>query len=113
MLSEAITQLIESTQCKKRKITTTAELDAAIEPQVILQFNINKTKSESLSLHMRVDTPPIARTFYDQYEKELQNITKYVQIQGLVNVYHALDIDVLPEAAGNPCWWQTEDNFNA
>ena len=99
MLSDEIKQLIQNTPRKERKITTPTELDAALEPPLIFQFNMINPKQESLLHHIRVDAPPIVRTFYDQFEKELLNILKYVQTLGLGNAYHPLDIDLLAEAA--------------
>ena len=60
-----------------------------------------------------MDTLPIVRTFYDQHEKELLNILKYVQTLGLVNVYHPLDIYLLDEVAVKHYLWKTEHNFQA
>ena len=79
MLPEEIKQLIENTPRKERKIAPPTELDAALEPLLIFQLNITKRKEESLLYHIRVDRPPIVRSFYDQHEKELLNILKYVQ----------------------------------
>ena len=113
MLPEEIKQLIENTSGKERKIAPPTELDAALEPLLILQLNITKPKEESLLHHIRVDTPPIVRSFYDQHEKELLNILKYVQTLGLVNAYHPLDIDLLAEAAIKHYLWKSEHNFKA
>ena len=113
MLPEEIEQLIENTPHKEQKIITPTELDAALEPPLIFQFNITKPKQESLLHHIRVDTPPIVRTFYDKHEKEPLNILKYVQTLGLVNVYHLLDIDWLAKAAVKHYLWKTEHNFKA
>ena len=99
MLPEEIKQLIENTPRKERKIAPPTELDAALEPLLIFQLNITKPKQGSLLHHIRVDTPPIVRSSYDQHEKELLHILKYVQTLGLVNAYHPLDIDLLAEAA--------------
>ena len=99
MLPEAIKQLIQNTRRKERKIAPPTELDAALEPLRIFQLNITKPKEVSLLHHIRMDTLPIVRSFYDQYEKELLNILTYVQTLGLVTVYYPLDIDLLAEAA--------------
>ena len=111
MVPDEILQLIENTPRKKRKIAPPTELDAALEPVLSLQLNITKPEEESLLHHIRVDTPPIVRSFYDPHEKELLNILKYVQTLGLVNAYHPLDIDLLAEAAIKHYLWQSEDNF--
>ena len=58
-------------------------------------------------------TPPIVRSFYDQHEKELLHILKYVQTLGLVNAHHPLDIDLLAEAAIKHYLWKSEHNFKA
>ena len=79
ILPEEIKQLIENTPRKERKIAPPTELDAALEPLFIFQLNIIKPKQESLLHHIRIDTPAIVRCFYDQHEKELRNILKYVQ----------------------------------
>ena len=113
MLPEKIKQLIENTPGKERKIAPPTELDAALEPLLILQLNITKPKEESLLHHIKVDTSPIVRSFYDQHEKELQNILKYIRTLGLVNAYHPLDIDLLAEAAIKHYWWKREHNFKA
>ena len=78
MLPEEIKQLIENTPRKQRKIAPPTELDAGLEPLLIFQLNINKPNEESLLQHIKVDTPPIVRSFYDQHEKELLNILKYI-----------------------------------
>ena len=52
MLPEEITELIENTPRKEAKITTPTELDAALDPALIIQFNITKPKEESLLQHM-------------------------------------------------------------
>ena len=113
MLPEEIKQLIENTPRKGRKIATPTELDAALEPLLIFQFNITKPKEESLLHHIRVNTPPIVRSLYDQHEKALRNMLKYVQTLGLVNAYHPLDIDLLGEAAIKHYLWKSEQNFKA
>ena len=113
MLPEEIKQLIENTLRKERKITTPTELDSAMEPPLIFQYNITNPKEERLLHHIRVDTPSIVRTFYDQHEKELLYIMKYVQTLGLVNVYHPLDIDLLGEGALKHYSCNTEHNFKA
>ena len=113
MLAEEIKQLIENTPRKERKITTSTELDAALEPPLNFQFNITKSKEASLLHHIRVDTPPIVRTFYDQYETELLHIVKYIQTQGLVNAYNPLAIDLLAEAAVQHYFSKTKHNFKA
>ena len=95
MLPEEIKQLIENIRRKKGTIAPPTELDPALEPLLIFQLNITKGKEESLLHHIRVDTPPIVRSFNDQHEKELLNILKYVRTLGLVNAYHPLDIDLL------------------
>ena len=59
MLPQEIKQLIENTTGKQRKIAPPTELDAALEPLLILQLNIIKPKGESLIHHIGVDTPPI------------------------------------------------------
>ena len=113
MLADEIKQLIENTPRKERKIAPPTELDAALEPLLIFQLNITKPKEESLLHHIRVNTPPIVRSVYDQHEKELWNIPKYVQTLGLVNAYDLLDIDLLAEAAIKHYLWKSEHNFNA
>ena len=70
-------------------------------------------KQESLLHHIRVDAPPIVRTFYDQFEKELLNILQYVQTPGLGNGYHALNIDLLVEVAVQYYLCKTEHNVTA
>ena len=92
-------QLIENTPRKERKIAPPTELNAALERLLIFQLNITKPQEESLLHHIREDTLSILRSFYNQHEKELLNILKYVQTLGLVNAYHPLDIDLLAEAA--------------
>ena len=62
---------------------------------------------------MRVDTPPIVRTFYDQHEKELLHILKNVQTSGLVNVYHPLDIVLLCRSSSEILLMATEHNLKA
>ena len=99
MLPEEIKQVIKNTQFKESKITTPTELDAAVEPLCIFQFNITKPKEESLLHYIQVYTPPVVQTFHDQHDNELPNILMYVQIQGLGNAHHTLDIDLLPEPA--------------
>ena len=79
----------------------------------MVQLNITKPKEARILHHIRVDTPPIVRSFYNQHEKELLNILKYVQILGLVNAYHPLDIDLLAEAAIKHYLWKSEHNFKA
>ena len=69
ILPDEIQQLIENTPHKAKKITTPTELEAALEPPLIFQFNITTPKEDSLLHHIRVHTPPIVRTFYDQHEK--------------------------------------------
>ena len=113
MVPEEIKQLIENTTRKERKIAPATELDAALEPLFIFQLNINKPKEESLLHHIRVDIPAIVRSSYDQHEKELLNILKYVQTLGRVNAYYPLDIDLLAEAAIKHYLWQSEHNFKA
>ena len=113
MLPEEIKQLIENTPGKERKIAPPTELDAAREPLLIFRLNITKPKDASLLHHIRVDTPPIVRSFHDQHEKELLNILKYVQTLGLVNAYYPLDIDLLAEAAIKHYLWKSEHNFKA
>ena len=113
MLPVEIKQLIENTPRKARKIAPPTELDAALEPLLIFQLNITKPKEESLSHQIKVNTPPIVRSFYDQHEKELLNILKYVQTLGLVNAYYPLDFDLLAEAAIKHYLWKSEHNFNA
>ena len=78
MRPEEIKQLIENTPRKERNIAPPTELDAALEPVLIFQLNIHKPKEESLLHQIRVNTPPIVRSFYEQYETELLNILKYV-----------------------------------
>ena len=80
-------------------ITTPTDLDAALEPARNFQCHITKPNQGSLLHHIRVDTPPIIRTCYNQHEKELRNIRKYAQSQRLVNAYHPLNIDLLAQAA--------------
>ena len=111
MVPEEIKQLIENTPCKERKIAPPTELDAALEPLLIIHLNITKPKEESLLHHIRVNTPPIVRSFYDQHEKELLHILKYVQTLELVNAYHGLDIDLLADAAIKHYLWKREHNF--
>ena len=53
------------------------------------------------------------RTFYDQHEKELLRILKYVQTLGRVNAYHPLDIYLLGKAAVKHNFWKTEHEFKA
>ena len=113
ILPEEIKQLIGNTPHKERKIATATELDAALEPLLIFQLNINKPKKGSLLHHIRVDPPPIVRSFCDQHEKELLNILKYVQTLAVVNAYHLLDIDFLAEAAIKHYLWKSEHNFQA
>ena len=83
MHQEEIKQLIENTSRTERTSTTATELDAALDPPLIFQFNISKPKEDSLLHHIRVDTPPIVRTFCELNEKELRNILKYVQTLGV------------------------------
>ena len=113
MLPEEIKQLIENTPRKERKIATATDLDAVLEPLLIFQLNIIKPKEERLLHHIRVDTPPIVRSFDDQHEKELLHILKYVQTLRLVNAYHPLDIDLLAEAVIEHDLWKSEHNFKA
>ena len=113
MVPEEIKQLIENTPRKERKIAPPTELDAAPEPLLIFPLNIPKPKEESLLHHIRVDTPPIVSSFYDQHEKELLNILTYVQTLVLVNAYHPLDIDLVAEAAIKHYLWKSEHNFKA
>ena len=113
MLPEEIKQLIENTTRKERMIAPPTELDAALEPLLIFQLKITKPKEESLLHHIRVDTLPIVRSFYDQHEKELLNMLKYIQTLGLVNAYHLLDIDLLAEAAIKHYLWKSAHNFKA
>ena len=113
MLPEEIEQLIENPPGKEKKIAPPTELDAALEPLLIFQLNIHKPKEESLLHHIRVDTPPILRSFHDQHEKELLNILKHVQTLGLVNAYYLLDIDLQAEAAIKHYFWKREHNFKA
>ena len=113
MLPEEIKQLIENTPRKESKIAPPTELDAALEPLLIFQLNIVKPKEESLLHHIKVDTPPIVRSLYDQHEKELLNILKYIRTLGLVNAYYPLAIDLLAEAAIKNYLWKSEDNFQA
>ena len=112
MLPEEIQQRIENTLREERKIAPPTELDAALEPLFIFQLNITEPKEESLLHHIRVDTPPIVRSFCDQHETELLNIFKYAQTLGLVNAYHPLDIDLLAKAAIKHNLWKSEHNFN-
>ena len=107
MLPEEIEQLIENTPRKERKIAPATELDAALEPLLIFQHNITKPKEESLAHHIRVDTPPILRSFYEQHEKELLTILKYVQTLGLVNAHHPLNINLPAEVAIKHYLWKT------
>ena len=60
-----------------------------------------------------MDTPSIVRTFYNQHQKELLNILKYIQTLGLVNEYHPLDIDLLAAGAVKHYSWKTEHHFKA
>ena len=98
-LPEEITQLLENTPRKPRKIPTPTELDAVLEPPLIFQFNVRQAKENCCVHHIRVDTPPIERTLYEQHGNEFPHILKYVQTLGLVHAYHPLDIDLLAEAA--------------
>ena len=113
MLPEEIPQLIENTPRKEGTIAPPTELDAALEPVLIFQLNITKPKKESLLHSIRVDTPPIVRSFHNQHEKELANILKYVQTLGSVNAYHLLDNDLQAEAAIKHYSWKGEHNFKA
>ena len=113
MLPEEIKQLIENTQRKERKIATPTELDAALLPTLSFRLNITKPKEESLLHHIRVDIPPIVRSFYEQHEENLLNILKYVQTLGLEHAYHPLDIDLLAEAAIKHYFWKTEHIIKA
>ena len=113
MLPEEIKQLIENTPREERKIAPPTEVDAALEPLLIFQLNITKPNEESLLHHIRIDTPPIVRSFYDQHEKKLLNILKDVQTLRRVNAYHPLDIDLLAEAAIKHYLWKSEHNFKA
>ena len=81
MLPEEIKQLIENTTRKERMIAPPTELDAALEPFLIFQLNLTKPKEESLLQHIKVDTPPIVRSLYDQHEKELLNILKLLRLR--------------------------------
>ena len=110
MLPEEIKQLIENTPRKERKISSPTELDAPLQPTLFFQFNITEPKEGSLLHNIRVDTPPIIRTFYDQHEKERLNLLKYVQTVGLVYAYHPLNIDLLAEAAVKLHLWKYEHN---
>ena len=111
MLPEEINQLIENTARKERKITTPTELDVALLPTLSFRLNINKPKQESLLHHIRVDTPPIVTSFYEQHEEKLLHIVKYVQTLGLANAYLPLNIDLLAEAAVKQYFWNIEHNF--
>ena len=113
LLPEEIKQLIENTPRKERQIAPPTELDAVLEPLLIFQLNITKPKEESLLHHIRVHTPSIVRSFYDQHEKGLLNILTYVQTLVLVNAYHPLDNDLLAEAAIKHYLWKSEHNFKA
>ena len=113
MLPEEIKQLIENTSGKERKIATPSDLDAALLPTLSFILNIIKPKEESLLHHMRVNTPPIVRSFYEQHVENLLHILKYVQTLGLENAYHPLDIDLLAEVAVKHYFWKTEHNFKA
>ena len=113
MLPEEIKQLIENTPRKEGTIDPPTELDIALAPVLIFQLNITKPKQDSLLHNIRMDTLPIVRSFYDQHEKELLNILKYVQTLGLVNAFHTLDIDLLAEAAIKHYLWNSEHNFEA
>ena len=113
ILPAEIKQLIENTPRKVRNMTTPTELDAALELAVIFQFHVYKPKDNSLLQHIRLDIPPIVRSFYDLHETELRNILKYVRTLGLANAYYALDMDLLDEAAVKYYLWKTEHNFNA
>ena len=99
MCTEEIKQRIESTSGRARKMITPTELHAVLDQPVIFQCNIDKLKEETPLHHIRMDTPPIVRTFYYQHGKELLNIVKYVQTLSLGNADHPLDIDSLAEAA--------------
>ena len=99
MLPEEIKQVIQNTLFTERKIPTPTKLDAAVEPLRIFQFNITKPKQHSLLQYIQVHTLPIVKTFHDQHDNELPNILMYVQIQGLANAHHTLDIDLLAEPA--------------
>ena len=85
MLPDEITQLIENTRNNERQITSLMELDAVLEPYLVMQFNVTQPEKESLLHYMRVNTPPTIGSFYDQHEKELVNILKYIQPPVLVN----------------------------
>ena len=113
MLPGDIKQLIENRPRQERNIAPPTDLDSALEPLLIFQLNITKPKEESLLQHNRVDTPPIVRSFYDQHEKELLDIHKYIQTLRLVNAYHPLDIDLLAEAAIKHYLCKSEHNFKA
>ena len=113
MLPEEIKQVIANAPRKERKSTTATKLDVGLKRPLIFQFNITIPTEASLLHHIRVDTPPIVRTFYVQHEKELLNFHKYVQTLGLVNAYYALDIYMLPEAAVKHYVWKTKHIFNA
>ena len=111
MLAAAIKQLIQNTPRKHSKIISLTELDTALEPPLLFQYHISKPKEDRLLHYMRVYTPPIVRTFYDQDEQERVNILTYVQTLGLGNTYHPLDIDLLAEAAVKHYLQKTEHNF--
>ena len=113
ILPAGIEQVIENTPRKEWKITTPTELDAALEPPLIFQFNITKLQEDSLLHYMRADTLPIVRTFGNQHEKELLHILKNIQKLGLVNAYHPLDIDLLATVAVKHCLRKTDHNFKA
>ena len=63
MLTEDIKQLIENTAPKGSKITIPTELDVALLPTLSFALYITKPKEDSLLHHMRVDIPPIVRSF--------------------------------------------------
>ena len=62
---------------------------------------------------MQVETPPIARSYNDQHDKELLNILKYVQLLGMGNTYHQLDIDLVAETVATHYFCEAMHNFNA
>ena len=111
MLPAAIKQPIVNILRKERKITTPTELDSTLLPTLIFQLPITKPKEASLLHHIRVDTPAIIRTLYEESEEILLNILMYVQTVGLVSGYHLLDIDLLAEAAVKHYFWKPEHNF--
>ena len=113
MCSVEIKQPIENRPCQDRKVAPPTDLDAALESNLIFQCNVNKAKAESLLHNIQVETPPIARSYYDQHDKELLNILKYVQPLGMVNTYHQLDIDLVAETVAKHYFCDTMHNFKA